>query len=33
MKPWYPQVLEVDDATKRKVDEKIGTTLPRRWLS
>jgi UbiD family decarboxylase len=33
MKPWYPQVLEVDDATKRKVDEKIGTILPRRWLS
>lgn len=28
MKPWYTEVLEVDAATKRLVDEKIATMLP-----
>ena len=31
MKPWYPPVLEVDAATKAKVDAKIGGMLPARW--
>jgi UbiD family decarboxylase len=33
MKPWYPHVLEVDPATKRKVDERVGELLPPRWRS
>ena len=32
MKPWYPHILEVDDATKRKVDQKIASILPARWI-
>jgi len=28
MKPWYPDVLEVDEKTKALVDEKINTILP-----
>ena len=31
MKPWYPHILEVDSATKKKVDEKIGGMLPAKW--
>lgn len=31
LKPWYPHVLEVDDATRRKVDAKITDILPTRW--
>ncbi|NOQ45279.1 MAG: UbiD family decarboxylase [Desulfobulbaceae bacterium] len=31
MKPWYTEVLEVDPATKKLVDEKINTILPARW--
>jgi UbiD family decarboxylase len=33
MKPWYPQVLEVDEVTRAKVDGKIGRILPARWIS
>jgi UbiD family decarboxylase len=32
MKPWYPQVLEVDEATRRKVDARITDILPARWM-
>ncbi len=28
MKPWYPHVLEVDEATRKLVDSKIGDILP-----
>jgi hypothetical protein len=28
MKPWYPDVLEVDEKTKRLVDSKIDSILP-----
>jgi 3-polyprenyl-4-hydroxybenzoate decarboxylase len=31
MKPWYPQVLEVDEKTKKLVDGKIADILPPRW--
>lgn len=31
MKPWYTEVLEVDTATKEKVDAKIGSMLPARF--
>ncbi len=31
MKPWYPHVLEVDPATKERVDRKLDTLLPARW--
>ncbi|MBU0484244.1 MAG: UbiD family decarboxylase [Proteobacteria bacterium] len=31
MKPWYPHVLEVDDATRRKVDEKFHKIWPTNW--
>ncbi len=31
MKPWYPPVLEVDDATRKKVDGNIHTMLPAIW--
>ena len=31
IKPWYPPVLEVDDATRRKVDARIADILPSRW--
>ncbi len=30
MKPWYPEVLEVDTATRRLVDSKIKDILPRK---
>ncbi|MCB2182871.1 MAG: UbiD family decarboxylase [Desulfobulbaceae bacterium] len=28
LKPWYPHVLEVDPATKKRVDDKIDAVLP-----
>ncbi|GBE03367.1 4-hydroxybenzoate decarboxylase subunit C [bacterium BMS3Abin09] len=31
MKPWYPPVLEVDEGTRKKVDEKIGDIVPAKW--
>ena len=31
MKPWYTEVLEVDDATRIKVDEKYHRILPAQW--
>ncbi len=31
MKPWYPEVLEVDPETKKLVDGKITKILPQRW--
>jgi UbiD family decarboxylase len=31
MKPWYPEVLEVDEATRRLVDGKIIDMLPAKW--
>lgn len=31
MKPWYPEVLAVDAATKQQVDDKITRILPARW--
>jgi len=31
MKPWYPEVLEVDPATRQLVDAKIGDLLPAMW--
>ncbi|GBD96874.1 MAG TPA: UbiD family decarboxylase [Nitrospirae bacterium] len=31
MKPWYPPVLEVDEKTRKMVDEKIGSILPAQW--
>lgn len=31
MKPWYTEVLEVDPATKKLVDEKIGQILPAQY--
>ncbi len=31
MKPWYPPVLEVDEKTRKAVDEKIGDILPAQW--
>ena len=31
MKPWYPHILEVDPATKRQVDARIGRLLPAAW--
>ncbi len=31
MKPWYTEVLEVDDATKALVDERITRLVPRAW--
>ena len=31
MKPWYPPVLEVDEKTRKTVDEKIGGILPAQW--
>jgi len=31
MKPWYPHILEVDPATKKIVDSKIGKILPAKW--
>ncbi len=32
MKPWYPRILEVDEPTRTKVDDKIGRILPARWI-
>ncbi len=31
MKPWYPQVLEVDPETKKLVDGKMSKLLPSQW--
>jgi UbiD family decarboxylase len=31
MKPWYPEVLEVDPATRQKVDDKMQDLLPSKW--
>jgi hypothetical protein len=31
MKPWYTEVLEVDDATRQVVDEKFGRIIPERY--
>jgi UbiD family decarboxylase len=31
MKPWYTPVLEVDAATRKKVDAKLPDLLPRQW--
>jgi 3-polyprenyl-4-hydroxybenzoate decarboxylase len=31
LKPWYPEVLEVDETTKRLVDGKISDILPSRY--
>jgi len=31
MKPWYTEVLEVDDETKALVDEKFERIIPRQW--
>ena len=31
MKPWYTEVLEVDDGTKALVDEKFERIIPRQW--
>ena len=31
MKPWYPEVLEVDPATRTLVDTKMRALLPPRW--
>jgi len=31
MKPWYTDVLEVDDATRSLVDEKFDRIIPKRW--
>lgn len=31
MKPWYTEVLEVDDGTKALVDEKFDRIIPRQW--
>ncbi len=31
MKPWYTEVLEVDEATKVKVDSKYNKIIPGRW--
>ena len=31
MKPWYPEVLEVDPTTKKRVDERIDALLPARY--
>jgi UbiD family decarboxylase len=31
MKPWYTEVLEVDTATRKKVDEKFNRIIPAQW--
>jgi len=31
MKPWYPHILEVDTATKQKVDDRISRLIPPQW--
>lgn len=31
MKPWYTEVLEVDDNTKNLVDEKFDRVIPKQW--
>lgn len=31
MKPWYPHILEVDPATKAKVDARISRLIPAQW--
>ena len=33
MKPWYTEVLEVDEATRQLVDGRIGQILPAPWAS
>ncbi len=32
MKPWYTEVLEVDEATRRRVDARMPEVLPANWL-
>ncbi|MBU0674833.1 MAG: UbiD family decarboxylase [Proteobacteria bacterium] len=32
MKPWYPEVLEVDPVTRQLVDKKISGLIPSQWL-
>ena len=32
MKPWYTEVLEVDEPTRQLVDEKIERIIPKKWL-
>lgn len=32
MKPWYTEVLEVDEATRQLVDQKIDRMIPKKWL-
>ncbi len=31
MKPWYTEVLEVDEPTRKKVDEKFSRIIPSKW--
>jgi UbiD family decarboxylase len=31
MKPWYPHILEVDPATKARVDSRISRLVPAQW--
>jgi hypothetical protein len=31
MKPWYTEVLEVDDTTRQLVDEKYTRIIPSKW--
>jgi len=31
LKPWYTEVLEVDEATKKLVDARFNTMIPNRW--
>lgn len=31
MKPWYTEVLEVDESTRQKVDEKYNRIIPSKW--
>lgn len=32
MKPWYTEVLEVDEPTRKLVDDKIAKIIPKKWL-
>jgi hypothetical protein len=31
MKPWYTDVLEVDEPTRKLVDEKFDRIIPAKW--
>ncbi len=31
MKPWYTEILEVDEQTKQKVDKKFNSIIPSQW--